>query len=470
MNRPSLTRYLWRWTLMALAAAWLALMLASYYAGLHEAGEIADGHLASATHVLLQLPAIGVVGGASANAILSHDDMDGTVLALGRHMKLARSVAVLVWENGVLVADTRAPEQRGAVSFPDGYATTVAPSGSPQLARHWRSFSAQRPDGSRKVTAMIDLDQPNRIVREVTFTIARPSLVVLPLVALLLWWAIRRGLRPLHALSDRVAALRLHQSERLDESHGFVEFASTVAAINALITRLQTQADGERAFASDVAHEMRTPLAAIALQAGIAARHPDAATRDQALERLQHESLRAGQILTQLLDLARAQRPDNAPLQQVALDQLAAEVMSAFAQASHESGHQLELQCDPQPVQVMGNRLLLELALRNLIANALDHTPAGTRVVVTVGRENGAPCVSVCDSATVTQSFAPDYPDHAHLGLGLRLVERIAAIHKARLVRDAAPGDAWAGGDTPTAANCYAIIWRQDDVPVQAPA
>lgn len=453
MKRPSLARHLWRWTLAALAAAWLALMLASYYAGKHEAGEITDGHLASAAHVLLQLPAIGA-GDANAPAAAPR------AVPAGRHLKLASSVAVLVWEDGVLVTDTRAPDQRAMLDFPIGYATTVQQQGPGQAPRHWRSFSAERADGSRKVTAMIDLDQPTRIVREVAFTIARPSLVVLPLVALLLWWAMRRGLRPLHALSDRVAGLKLHASERLDASHGYAEFASTVAAINGLVARLQAQAEAERAFASDVAHELRTPLAAIALQADVAAKHPDPASRAQALQRLRGESLRAGQILAQLLDLARAQRPHNADLRDVCLGTLAADVMAGFAQASVDSGHALELRCDTVPVHVRGNPLLLELALRNLIDNALGHTAPGTQVDVVVTRLHGAARLAVCDSgpgigerdAAQAAAVAADV-GREHLGLGLRLVERIAALHGARLVRDAGPAPA---------THCFAIEWESD--------
>ena len=454
MKQPSLARHLWRWTLAALAAAWLALMLASYFAGMHEAGEITDGHLASAAHVLLQLPAIGA-GAAGAPTLADADD---DAIPSGRHLKLASSVAVLVWENGVLGSDTRPPAQRGGVDFPRGYATAVVRQEPDQAPRRWRRFSAERADGSRKVTTMIDLDQPTRIVREVTFTIARPSLVVLPLVALLLWWAIRRGLRPLNALSNRVAALKLHGSERLDASHGYAEFASTVAAINGLVTRLQSQAEAERGFASDVAHELRTPLAAIALQADVAAQHPDAASRARALERLQRESLRAGQILAQLLDLARAQRPDQAALQDVCLDTLAADVMAGFAQASVDSDHALELRCGEAPVHVPGNALLLELALRNLIDNAIGHTPAGTQVVVQVCRTGGGQArLAVCDSGAgaATAAQAPVDAERDHLGLGLRLVERIAALHGARLVRDA--------GTAPTT-HCFAMEWKSDDV------
>ena len=450
MTRPSLVHHLWRWTLVALGAAWLALMLASYFAGLHEADEIADGHLASAAHVLLQLPAIDSGGRATSMPTL----LDDQPIPTGRHLKLANSVAVLVWEHGVLVADTRAPAQRGMLDFPGGYATTRVDQGPNQTPRHWRSFSAQRPDGSRKVTTLIDLDQPTRIVREVAFTIARPSLVVLPLVALLLWWALRRGLRPLHTLSNRVAALDLQGSERLDAAHGFAEFASIVAAINGLVTRLQSQADAERAFASDVAHELRTPLAAIALQVEVATRHPDGTARAQALEWLQHGSLRAGQILAQLLDLARAQRPDNAALRDVCLDLLAARVMAGFAQSSHDSGHLLELCCGTDPVTVQGNPLLLELALRNLIDNALTHTPAGTQVIVAVGHIAGVTRLSVCDSGASPAGPVPlNDRGSDHLGLGLRLVERIATLHGARLVRDT--------GVAPSA-RCFAIEWSPD--------
>jgi len=460
LKLPSLGRYLWRWTLAALAAAWLALMIASYFAGLHEAGEIADGHLASATHVLLQLPTIGASGGVLANAFAMDEHADGRLIPSARHLKLARSVAVLVWEHGQLVSDTRAPEQRGNLDFPDGYATTVVQPGPDREPHRWRSFSAQRPDGTRRVTAMVDLDQPTRIVREVTFTIARPSLVVLPLVAVLLWWAIRRGLRPLHALSQRVGALDLLKSDRIDESHGFAEFASTVAAINALIARLQQQTEAERAFASDVAHELRTPLAAIALLADVAADHPDPAQRAQALDRLRRESLRAGQILRQLLDLARAQRPDSAALGPVCLDELAAAVMAGFAQASHDSGHVLELRRGDRPVHVTGNALLLELALRNLIDNALGHTDAGTQVIVEVGQRQGAAYISVSDdgaapaaAAEVTDAQAAADASDDHLGIGLRLVARIAATHHAQLVHDA--------GD-PGMGTRFSIVWKSD--------
>ena len=456
MKRPTLWRYLWRLTLGALAAAWVTLMLASYYAGLHEANEITDAHLASAVNVLLQISAFGAQASDPSGMQIPVEEAFQSFIPLGRHLNLARSLAVLVWDHGILVVDSRPLDQRWPVSVPDGYSTLHKASGAGAGAHQWRIFAAQRTDNARRAAAIIDLDQRARIGRQVAFAIARPALVVLPLVALLLWWAMRRGLRPLNVLSARVAGLELQGGERLDDAHHFAEFASMVRAINGLIERLQSQANREREFASDVAHELRTPLAAIALQSNVAATQTDAAGRAAALVRLQYEALRAGQILGQLLDLARAQRVGDEALQEVALGELAARVLAGFAQSSHDSGHVLELVDKSGPIMVRGNPLLLELALRNLIANAIDHTGAGTLVCVAVEQTDAGQKLSVSDNGDGDTDRPASEPARHNLGIGLRLVERISALHNAQLVRDA--------GEPPMTTR-FSILWRTDAFP-----
>ena len=455
MKRPALWRYLWRLALGALAVAWLALMVASYYAGLHEANEITDAHLASAVNVLLQISAFGAQTGDPSRMQIPVEDEFQSFIPLGRHLNLTRSLAVLVWDHDTLVVDSRPLDQRWPVSVPDGYSTLLKPSGASAGAHQWRVFAAQRADNTRRAAAIIDLDQRARIGRQVAFAIARPALVVLPLVALLLWWALRRGLRPLNALSSRVAGLGLQGGERLDDTHRFAEFASMVAAINGLIERLQSQVNREREFASDVAHELRTPLAVIALQANVAATQTDAAGRAEALATLQYEALRAGQILGQLLDMARAQRLGDEALQEVPLGELAARVMAGFAQSSHDSGHVLELVDGPVPVTVRGNPLLLELALRNLIANAIGHTGAGTMVRVAVEQTGALQNLSVSDNGGGADRPSGG-PAPQNLGIGLRLVQRITALHKAHLVRDA--------GEPPMTTR-FSIQWKPDALP-----
>ena len=441
MSRPALWRYLWRWTMVALGIAWVTLMVASYYAGRHEAEEITDAHLASAVNVLLQVSAFGSQPGDPSTIQIPVEREFASFIPLGRHLNFTRSMAVIVWDNGLIVADSRPLNQRWPITQPDGYSTFAALSGSEKRTRHWRMFAAERAGSSRRAAAMIDLEQRAWIGRHVAITIARPALIVLPLIAILLWWAMQRGLQPLNTLSARVAGLNLKNGERLDHAPRFAEFDSMVRAINGLIDKLQAQVSREREFASDVAHELRTPLSVIALQSQNAANQPDPADRATALAALQHEALRAGRILGELLDLARAQsREDDAP-QEVDLGELAARVMAGFAQASHDSGHVLELASGPEPVVVQANPLLLELALGNLITNALVHTGRGTVVEIAVAQGPAGRRLAVSDNGqrggdTRARDALPNAAATG-LGIGLKLVQRIATIHHAELVRDA---------------------------------
>jgi two-component system sensor histidine kinase QseC len=234
-----------------------------------------------------------------------------------------------------------------------------------------------------------------------------------------------------------VAALDGFAGQRLDTQHRFHEFSSTVTAINTMVDGLQAQAQRERQFASDVAHELRTPLTAITLQARAAQADPS----PQRLARLEQEALRAGRILTQLLDLARAQRAGQQAqagdaVQDTALGEMAAHLISAHAQLAYESDHEMSLVQEQGEVSVQVQPMLLELALRNLIENALRHTPPGTQVEVSVWRDARGQGVSVSDDGQRAGVTAPAAQASSGLGLGLRLVERIAEELGARLERD----------------------------------
>jgi two-component system sensor histidine kinase QseC len=176
----------------------------------------------------------------------------------------------------------------------------------------------------------------------------------------------------------------------------------------------------------------------MALQAR-AARHTPSPER---LDQLEREALRAGRILAQLLDLARAQRavPDPSAVgEPVSLGEVAAATVAAHAQLAYEAQHELELVQPDRPVQQPTNRLLLELALRNLVENAIRHTPAGTQVVVEVFRNATDQGLSVSDDGHSRRAGAVGQKDSDGLGLGLRLVERMAEQMGARFERVRAP-------------------------------
>jgi two-component system, OmpR family, sensor histidine kinase QseC len=430
--QPMLRRYLLRWTLGAVLVVWLTLLAVAWSTGLRESRKFSDGQLVSVARLWLQ-QAPGLTPSTEAVALegIGHEYL--------------QDVAVMAWVDGRLVTDSQQMASGlDLTALPErGFATV--PFHGPKGNHEWRVYAASVNPGdqARRVLALMDAEKRAELGNDIAEHMALPALLIFPLVALLLWWAIRRGLRPLDQLSQQVAALDSFAGQRLETDHRFSEFSSTVSAINQLVDTLQTRARREREFASDVAHELRTPLAAIALQASAAQHEPS----PEQLERLEQEALRAGHILSQLLDLARAQRsvtPSSAHAphgaEMVELGEVAARVIADHAPSAYESGHEISLIPFDAPVKLRLQPLLLELALRNLIENALRHTPPGTQVEVSAWRSpSGTAGVSVSDDGARPSAAGRDGSNgrSAGLGLGLRLVERLAESMGAVLDRDA---------------------------------
>ncbi|MDP2419051.1 MAG: HAMP domain-containing sensor histidine kinase [Hydrogenophaga sp.] len=440
-----LWRHLWGWTLSALTLVWLTLMAVAWYTGHHETEELSDGHMVGVARLWLAVSP-GAVGELA------------QPLAREGLRSYVQDVAVIEWQGERVVADTHRLAAGLGLTQAPAAGESVRHYEGPMGSGPWRMVVVEAtpttaaPDAPRRsVAVLMNMAQRVDLGRDVAEHVARPALLVLPLVALGLWWTLRRGLRPLDRLSQEVAELDAFAGQRLGNQHRFREFSSTVQAINTLVDTLQSRAQREREFASDVAHELRTPLSAIALQARAAQHEPS----PEHLAQLEREALRAGHILAQLLDMARAQRvgvnglSGEAP-KPVELGALASELISRHAQRGHETGHELALVQPETPVAVRVQPMLLELALRNLLENALLHTPAGTQVCVDVWQTPQAVGLSVSDDGQ--RGARPQPPstgtgatvataDTAGLGLGLRLVERIAEQLGAQFLRDE--------GDTP---------------------
>lgn len=419
--RGRLRHYLLRWALGTLVVVWLALVGLAWSTGFHEARKFSDAQLIAVAQLWSR-----VQPGHADVATLHPENTHG-----GEYV---HELAVIAWQGGVLVTDTHGLAggiRPGALPL-NGFATVdVAHAGR---TGEWRAYAVGAGPGQR-VVALMDMRERRDLGNDLARHVAQPALLVLPLVALLLWWAVRRGLAPLDRLSREVATLDGFAGQRLDAQHRFSEFASTVAAINNLVDTLQTRARREREFASDVAHELRTPLAALSLQAGAAQQSPT----PERLQQLSDEALRAGRILAQLLDLARAQRAGGHAVEHPATDLVAtaAAQVAAHAPDADRQGHELSLQAPSAIVAVNVPPMLVELALRNLIDNAVRHTPPGSLVLVQVWQDAQGVALSVSDDGQRRDGIPAVPARGPGLGLGLRLVERMAEEMGATLVRDA---------------------------------
>ncbi|MBE7366707.1 histidine kinase dimerization/phospho-acceptor domain-containing protein [Ramlibacter pallidus] len=413
----SLTRDLTAWTLGALVLVWASFIAVGWKTGQHEADELTDGHLASTAALLVAYGTTGRFGAAGAGGA-----PPGT-LPLKAH-DYQQSLSVAIWDRqGGLVTrtgDAPVPPFTGA----EGFQTLRL--GTP--AREWRTFSRWDAARAHKVMVLLSVQERDELADDIAGQIIEPGLWVLPVIALVLALAIRRGLRPLYLLTREVHALDVQQPRPLPPARRHEEFAAIAAAIDTLAERFQAALARERTLAGELAHELRTPLASLQLQARAAREAPEGPQREGALARLEADALRAGEVLNHLLALARADRTVvSEPAQQVELVALAQEVLAQHATAAGRTGHELGLVASG-PLYQRGYAVLLQLALRNLVENALAHTPPGALIEVRVDPE--ARSVLVCD----TGGRGGNAPGGVALGLGLghQVVEKIARLHGAR--------------------------------------
>ncbi len=420
-GQKRLWQRLWAWAFGAVLLVWVTLVGVAYYTGLHEADEISDGQLQSVAELMLRLGAEGHVE----RVIEPKSD--------AARDAYAPELAVLLWEGDRLLQDSHgwaaAWTQRGEPGF-----SFWTPRGGQGPWRVWVQSA-----GARHVVVLTPMAPRVDLGSDLAVHIVRPALVVLPLVAFGLVVALKRGVRPITDLAAEVAQLDVHGGQGSVHPQPFAELMGTVHAINTLIASLQAQVQRERAFAADVAHELRTPLSALVWQARLARSTPDPQEQTGALQKLEAEALRAGHILTQLLDLARAQGVASRPLQSLELRAWVAHQLALLAPQPHAASHELALVATEAAMPVLAQPLMLELALRNLLDNALRHTPAGTRVWVELQLlAQGEVVLAVCDDGQnhlTTPTGAPS----AGLGLGLTLVKRLADGQGLSFFKDPAP-------------------------------
>lgn len=428
--RRSLTGHLLAWALAALVLVWTTLIGFAYLTGEHEADELTDGHLASVSALLLPLVPTGLVA-AQPGTVRSAPN--GGAPRLRAH-DYQQSMSVQVWDaqGRLAVHSGDAPPAR--FDSAEGFSTFSL--GQP--AQAWRAYTRWDEARQHKLMVLLSLRERDELASDIAEQVMEPGLWLLPVVALVLGLAVHRGLRPLRVLAQQVHDLDIRRADGLADDPPFEELQAATQAINRLVGRYHAALDRERGLANEFAHELRTPLAALALQARHARDLPPGPAQAAALAGLQEQALRAGEVLSHLLALARASRAEmDEAAQPVDLAALARQVVASSAPRADAGGRELGFEGEASFVRP-GHAVLLELALRNLVDNALAHTPPGT--IVTVRADGAGRVLAVEDDgpARASSPVAGERPaDHLGLGLGHKVVAKIAALHGAAFESEA---------------------------------
>lgn len=319
----------------------------------------------------------------------------------------------------------------------------------------WRIYSVQL--GPAVVQIAQPLSARRTLAAHMALRTVAPLLLLLPLLGWLVWMAVGRGLRPLREIAAEVQARDASTLAPLALRQMPDEIAPLSRALNQLLSRLAQAIDTQRAFVADAAHALRTPLAALQLQAQLVERAGNPEARQEAVGQLRRGLERLTHLVAQLLTLAR-QEPGAAPPphEPVDLRALAADVVAEMAQAAIDRDIDLGLEATAAgeaPVTIRGDADALRILLTNLIDNALCYIPAGSRVDVhVIPRADGkavalevtdnGPGIPATERARVFDRFyrAPEAPTGGS-GLGLAIVAEIAQSHGAHVsLEDAAPG------------------------------
>ncbi|HMT82944.1 MAG TPA: histidine kinase dimerization/phospho-acceptor domain-containing protein [Ottowia sp.] len=441
--RPlSLTRRLMAMVLGFVLAAWLVTALVAWFTTEHELSELLDAHLAQTTALLL----------ASELDVPVEDDARPAPVLLRKYQS---RVAFQIWRDGRLRArSTDAPEE------------PLAPAGVQGLSeqrlagKRWRVFTAEQAD-ARGSAITVHVAEQLSARRHVLLASLRgtllPLLLVLPLLAVGVGWTVRRALRPLHALGHRVAARSPRALDALPQDGVPAEVQPLVHALNGLLGRVAEQVAGERRFTADAAHELRTPIAAIRMQAQVAQGATQDEERRAALDATIAGCDRATRLVDQLLQLARLEA-DAVDTQPAAgrdiptdLTAVAARLVRELSDAARARGQQIRLECPPRPVDVPMSAALTAVLLRNLLDNALRYGPDGGTVAVqllpaqaTHGVrlcvEDAGPGLSDADLARLGERFFRVLGSgQSGSGLGWSIVRRLARLHALQLHIDRSP-------------------------------
>ena len=317
-------------------------------------------------------------------------------------------------------------------------------------AGEWRVYSAEI------AGLVIQVAQPMRVRQQLAFAAAvrtlAPVLLIIPLLAVLVWRIVGRALAPLDRLARAVESRTPAALDRIGEAGVPEEALPLVRSLNELLVRLGTALAAQRAFVADAAHELRTPLAALSLQAQLVERAESEAERATALSQLRAGLERATRLVQQLLTLARAE-PDAGtvlPSEPVRLDALVRQAVADHALVAESRGVDLGATRVDEAAIAQGDPAALRTLLANLVDNAVRYAPAGGRVDVAAGVAQGRPYLEVADngpgipvaerSRVFDRFYRREGSADSGSGLGLAIVRAIAERHQAKVILDDTPG------------------------------
>ncbi len=303
------------------------------------------------------------------------------------------------------------------------------------------------------------LEKRSTLATEIIKGVMLPQLLMLPLVVLLIWLALIRGTEPIKELESRIRQRKSNDVSPLDLAEVPREVSPLIESVNDLLARLHDSMMTQKRFLADAAHQLKTPLAGLRMQADLAQREGASASElKHSLLQVGRSSIRATRTVNQLLALARAEaNGKEVTKSEINLTAIVIDTVRDLLPQALDK--QMDLGFDDSPQlrshTVLGNAVLIKELIRNLLENAINYTPDHGVITARVLQDpiSGALAIQVEDTGPGIppgereRVLQPFYRMNDSLsnrvdgsGLGLAIVQTIARQHHAILmVEDAKP-------------------------------
>ncbi len=289
------------------------------------------------------------------------------------------------------------------------------------------------------------------------------GVVLLAVLALISWWVLRLGVRPIKEMTTAATDIAAGDlSHRVPPAPPGTEAAELGEALNVMLGNIQAAFDEREAsqerlrrFVGDASHELRTPVTTIRGYAELqrAGGLEDPEQLDAAMRRIEAESVRMGNLVGDLLQLARLDQGRRPRRERVDLALVLRDAAADFSAVHRDHTLELELPPPTDEVAVVGDPDLLHQIVANLLGNAGVHTPPGTNVELRLRRRaalaelvvaDDGPGMSAEDAAQAFERFHRADPSRTRAsggsGLGLSIVQAVAEAHGGDVELHAEPG------------------------------
>lgn len=333
-----------------------------------------------------------------------------------------RQLACQIWSmQGELIARSRSAPTEMLADGEDGFSERVID------GERWRVYTVHMPESGYRVMVGDNLAIREHLVGSVVTGLLAPAVLGLLALGVLIWWSVGAGLRPIQQMTRTLASRQADDLTPIDVAPGGKDLQPFALALNDLIARVSEARRRETEFTAAAAHELRTPLAGLRVQAQIAASTKDEGVRKHALEQIQTSVDRTARLVTGLLALARE---DEAAIE--ADDRRWIDLRALFAS---DADARLETPDQAFRIHVQSDRF--EAAAANLLANARVMARSRIRIAVegqgddaVLVVEDDGPGVSAADLERLGRRFfrTSDAPVGGS-GLGLSIVLSTMKAH-----------------------------------------